>query len=235
MIPFIDEIKKHFEEWYPKEGCGVLASVNGDIQWFPCENVATDENDFIINSTEYIEITKKAEIVAIIHSHPDASCEPSQADIDACNTLGIPYYIFSYPEMDVYDLQPVNTVKPLYGRLYKFGVNDCFEAVRDYYIEKGVKNPPKRPLFEDDWWNKGLNYFTDEYIESWGFTKVSDKNLKKDDLLVFTIRAEVPNHCGIYLGDDMFFHHAYTKLSCKENIYPMYRKYLTGVYRRYDT
>lgn len=234
MIPFIKEIEKHFEEHYPREGCGVLALIEGDLKWFPCNNVAKSDNDFIIDSTQYIDITMKGDVVAVIHSHPDASCKPSQADIDACNTLGIPYYIFSYPSMELYDLQPETGEKPLYGRMYKFGVNDCFEAVRDYYIKRGVKNPPKRPLFEDDWWKKGLNYFTEDYIESWGFKKVID-NRQEGDLLIFTIQADVPNHCGIYLGDDNFFHHAEKRLSCKENLYPFWARYITGVYRRYDS
>ena len=234
MLPYIEEIEQHFKEWYPKEGCGVLALIEGDLKWFPCNNVAKGDDDFIIDSTQYIDITLKGDIVAVIHSHPDASCEPSPADIEACNTLGIPYYIFSYPKMEFYDLQPKTGEKPLYGRIYKFGVNDCFEAVRDYYIKRGVKNPPKRPLFEDDWWKKGLNYFTDEYIESWGFEKVTGTK-QEGDLLVFTIQAEVPNHCGIYLGDDNFFHHAEHRLSCKENLFPFWGKYITGVYRRNET
>ena len=28
-----------------------------------------------------------------------------------------------------------------------------------------------RPPFEDDWWEKGLDYFTDEYISTWGFKR----------------------------------------------------------------
>ena len=231
MIQFLEEYREHFEANYPREGCGVLGVVHGDLKWFPCTNVAEGDNDFVIDSKEYIAISHKADIVGIVHSHPDATSEPSTTDIKYCNATGIPYYIFSYPEMDLHIQKPEKETKALYGRNYEFGYNDCFEAARDYYLEQGL-DIPCRPLFEDDWWHKGLDYFTDEYIGTWNFSKV-DSNMKKGDLLIFTIQAAVGNHCGVYLGDDMFFHHAENRISTRENLYPFWKKYITGVYR-YD-
>ena len=229
MIPFIDEIKQHFEEWYPKEGCGVYAVIKGKLEWFPCNNVATDEDDFVIDSEQYIKIAQKGDIIAVIHSHPDASCEPSPDDIKYCNATGLKYYIFSYPSMEMYELEPEDKKeKPLYGRPYEFGVNDCFEAMRDYLEAQNIIIPP-RAAFEDDWYEKGLDYFTDEIIESYGYTRV-EGNMKKNDVIIFTIEAPVGNHCGVYLGDDLFFHHAEHRLSCRENLYPFWKKYITGVY-----
>ena len=132
--------------------------------------------------------------------------------------------------MELNILQPEGLSVPgLYGRDYEFGLNDCFSAARDYYIAQGL-SIPSRPLFEDDWWEKGLNYFTDDYIATWGFKRV-EGNMQKDDLLIFTIRANVGNHCGVYLGEDLFYHHAENRLSCRENLYPFWKKYITGVYR----
>ena len=45
-------MQKHFEEWYPKEGCGVLVVIKGDLKWFPCDNVATNEDDFVIENAK---------------------------------------------------------------------------------------------------------------------------------------------------------------------------------------
>ena len=230
-MKFLNEIERHFEECYPKEGCGVLALVNQKLEWFPCTNVADDNDDFIIDSREYLSISRKADIVSIVHSHPDGEATPSQADIDNCNAVNLPYYIFSYPNMDMYKLEPEALKKSLYGRQYKFGVNDCFEAARDYYIEQGL-DIPFRPLFEDDWWTKGLDYFTEEYINTWNFKKV-EGTPQKGDLLIFKIQASVGDHCGVYMGNDMFFHHAENRLSCKENLYPFWKKYISEIYR-YD-
>ena len=129
-------------------------------------------------------------------------------------------------------VEPVRETKELYGRDYEFGVNDCFEAARDYYLSTGL-DIPNRPLFEDDWWDKGLNYFTDDYIASWGFKRI-EGNMQKGDLIIFTIQANIPNHCGVYLGNDIFYHHAEHRLSCRENLYPLWKKSITGVYR-YET
>ena len=195
MINFLDEIEQHFKEWYPKEGCGVLVAIKGKKEWVACTNVAEDSNDFIIDSKEYIVASKRGDIVGIVHSHPDASNEPSQNDIKYCNTIGIPYYIFSYPDMDLKILQPKRDIKPLMGRDYEFGVNDCFEAMRDYLSSQNI-NIPCRAAFEDDWWEKSLDYFTDEIIKDYGYTRVND-NMKPNDVIIFTINSSVGNHCGL--------------------------------------
>ena len=232
MLNFLSDIEEHFEKCYPREGCGLLAVVKGEMQWFPCTNVAENEDDFVIDSKEFIEISHKADIVATVHSHPDASCEPSESDIKYCNATGLVYYIFSYPGMELHIQKPDKKDKGLYGREYEFGVNDCFEAMRDYLASKNIVIPP-RALFEDNWWEKGIDYFTDEIIKTYGYVKVEDGSMKENDVLIFTIQSSVGNHCGVYLGDDIFYHHAEHRLSCRENLYPFWRKYITGVYR-YD-
>ena len=229
MIQFLTKIQEHFEECYPREGCGVLAVVKGDLKWFPCNNVATGDDDFIIDSKQFIDISHRSDIVSVVHNHPDASNDPSETDIKYCNATGLIYHIFSYPEMELYTLQPAKQANPLYGREYEFGTDDCFEAAKDYYINKGL-DIPNRPPFEDDWWEKDLDYFTDDYIATWGFERV-EGNMKEGDLLIFTIRANVGNHCGVYLGEDIFYHHAENRLSCRENLYPFWKQYITGVYR----
>ena len=50
----LEEIQKHFEEEYPREGCGVIAIVKGEKKWFPCKNVAEEDNDFVISSEDYL-------------------------------------------------------------------------------------------------------------------------------------------------------------------------------------
>lgn len=224
----IDEIQEHFKKEYPREGCGVIGIVKGKKKFFPCENVASDDDDFIISSSDYLKLKKSVDIVGIVHSHPDASNEPSKNDINNCNAVGIPYYIFSYPEMDLYIQEPAKNFNPLIGREYKFGVSDCFEASRDWLAQENINIPARIP-FEDDWWEKNLNYFTEENISSWGFVKVDSP--EKNDVLVFQVKADVPDHCGIYLGNDVFFHHAENRLSCRESILPFWHKKIVGIYR----
>ncbi len=227
-----EEIREHFEKEYPREGCGVFGVVKGKKQWFPCTNVADDNEDFIIDSKEYIKLLRTTDIVGIVHSHPDASSEPTESDIKYCNTLGIPYYIFSYPDMDLNVLQPEKNLTDLYGREYEFGVLDCFEAMRDYLKSQNIEIPP-RALFEDDWWEKGqLDYFSADVIKDWGGQPVDiNTDLQVNDVLIFKVEAERNNHCGVYLGNDIFYHHAVNRLSCRESLYPFWQKWLVGAYR----
>lgn len=224
----IEEIQKHFEAEYPREACGVIGVVKGKKRYYPCENVAEDDSDFIMSSTDYMKHKRSMDIIGIVHNHPDADNTPSEGDIDNCNALGIPYYIFSYPDMELNILEPKVNVNPLLGREYKFATADCFEASRDWLAVEGIHIPSRDP-FEDDWWLKGLNYFTEENIKNWGLVKVDTP--QKNDVLIFQIEAEVPNHCGIYLGNDVFFHHAVNRLSCRESLYPFWRKHIVGIYR----
>lgn len=226
----IDEIRNHFEDEYPREGCGIIGIVQGKKKWFPCKNVAENEDDFIMCSIDYMKVKSKADIFAIVHSHPDATNEASQGDINNCNALGIPYYIFSYPDMELNILEPEKKVNDLFGREYEFGVTDCFEAMRDYLASQDI-NIPHRDAFEDDWWKKDLDYFTEDTIKQWNHSKVD--NLQPNDVIIFSIESKVGNHCGVYLGNDIFYHHAENRLSCRESLYPFWAKYLTGIYR-YD-
>lgn len=224
----LHDIEKHFEEEYPREGCGILGIQKGKLHWIPCENIATEDEEFVISSREFFKIKQKFDVVGIVHSHPDGESTPSEHDINCCDALGIPYYIFSYPDINLSILEPKSKKKLLSGREYQFGVNDCFEAARDYYASIGIELP-HRDLYEDDWWKKGLDYFTEEYIATWGFKKVSDP--QPNDLLIFSVTTNVGNHCGVYLGNDSMFHHAEKRLSCKENLYPFWIQHLTGIYR----
>ena len=63
----------------------------------------------------------------------------------------------------------------------------------------------------------GLNYF-DDLFEKFGFREVQDPKI--GDGILFKVYCNVPNHCGIYLGEDVFLHHAINRISCRENLYP---------------
>jgi len=223
-------IKEHFDKEYPKEGCGVLAVVKGKKKWFPVKNIAEVNNNFIMDSDEYIRLMLSTDIIGIIHNHIETNSEPSQTDIDQCNTLGVPYYIFNYPGMELNILQPEKNFTELYGREYKFGIYDCFEAVRDYLLIQGMKIP-SRALFEDKWYKKGLDYFTTEMVKKWKGEPVSLNELQENDVLLFKVQEEVNNHCGVYIGNDIFYHHAINRLSCRESLFPFWREYLVGAYR----
>ena len=224
----IQDIKKHFDTEYPKEACGSIGVVKGKKKWFPCENIAESDDDFIMSSDDWFEVKKKADILAIVHNHTNNDNTPSKNDVNNCNVLGIPYYIFSYPDLELNILEPKENFNPLLGREYSFGTSDCFEAMRDWLASENIKIPA-REVFEDDWWEKGIDYFTEENIKNWNHVKVDTP--QKNDVLIFAVESSVGNHCGVYLGNDVFFHHAVNRLSCRESLYPFWARHIIGIYR----
>ena len=227
---FIEDIRQHFENEYPKEACGVISVVKGKKKWFPCKNLANADDHFLIDTDYYLKLTRTTDVIGIVHNHPDESSEPSDFDRATCNALGKDFYIFSYPEMDLTVLSPETKTTDLYGREYEFGVTDCFDAMRDYLETQNIKILP-RVMFIEDFWDKNIDYFTKETIKNWNHYPVELNDIQKNDVLIFKIFSEINNHCGVYLGNDIFYHHAENRLSCRENLYPRWHKWLTGAYR----
>tara|TARA_Y100000114_G_scaffold37343_1_gene32966 strand:+ start:6723 stop:7427 length:705 start_codon:yes stop_codon:yes gene_type:complete len=221
-----DEDKKildYFSEKYPEEACGLLVNKRGKEVWIPCENIAENKREeFKIDSKEYLKASLIGDLISIVHSHPNGSPEPSEHDKKASDFLGIPYTIFSLPSLEKYVYTPKGSNKKYTGRDYKFGENDCYSLARDYYKQELDIILPTIP-FEDDWWEKGFNYF-DDLFENFGGREVSSP--KKHDIIIFKVYQEVPNHCGVYLGEDIFLHHAVNRLSCRESLYPMWKKFV---------
>jgi proteasome lid subunit RPN8/RPN11 len=227
----IQDIENHFKKEFPKEGCGIIGITKGKKEWFPCKNIAERDIDFIICPEDYFKIKQKTNIFAIVHNHIDQSNEPSDCDINNCNALGLPYYIFSFPDMELNIVEPTKRTFPLIGREYEFGVTDCYEAAKDYYKSIDIQ-VPSREVYQERWWEEDqFNYMTEESILEKGFKKVQEP--RKNDLIVFSIRSSINNHIGVFLENDIFFHHAEHRLSCKESLYPHWAKYVTGFYR-YD-
>lgn len=224
------EIVSYLLEKYPEEGCGVIINERGRLVWAPCENVAEDkEVSFVLNSSQYIKAHLRGTIEAIVHSHVNSSADPSEADKATSEFLRTPYIIYSVPDAEKVEYIPKSFEKEkLLGREYEFGVNDCYSFARDYYKqEKNISLPVLD--FQDNWWEKGLNYF-DDYFEQFGFKEVQSP--EKHDAVLFSVRSHIPNHCAIYLGEGVIAHHAENRLSCKESIYPFWAKHITR-YLRY--
>jgi proteasome lid subunit RPN8/RPN11 len=98
----IEDILNHIESEYPKEACGLIVSDNGLEKWIPCENVSEEpEEEFVINSEQFVKAQLDYKILKIVHSHPDGSAEPSDHDKKASDFINIPYMIISWPEGEI--------------------------------------------------------------------------------------------------------------------------------------
>ncbi len=101
-----DEIRRHGEETYPYECCGVLlGTVEGDIRTVSatvrCQNISDSPNRrYEIAPLEVVRILHEArsrgfEIVGFYHSHPDHPGQWSPTDFAEACWLGCSYVITS--------------------------------------------------------------------------------------------------------------------------------------------
>ena len=101
------EIRKHGEETYPHECCGVLlGQMDGDVRTVTssarCGNTRTDspQNRYHIDPKELIRVQREGrergeDIVGFYHSHPDHPAQWSKTDFAEAHWLGCSYVITS--------------------------------------------------------------------------------------------------------------------------------------------
>lgn len=104
----LEQIRKHGEETYPHECCGVLlGSFNKEggkevKSVVSCQNMRTDslENRYRISPVELVRIQRQAtlagqNIVGFYHSHPDHPAQWSATDLAEAHWTGCSYVITS--------------------------------------------------------------------------------------------------------------------------------------------
>jgi len=220
-----NKIKDYFSKSFNNEPCGLLIIKRGNLDFVPIDNNSTEPDTFSLDPVTYTRYLRV--IYMIVHAH-DNNCIPSEHDIIQCNLHNKPYLIFDLSNFNYTVIWPENYSK-LCGKPYIFGTNDCFESAHKWYLVHGLVMPTRRYEWKDDWWKLGEDYISRD-IQEWPFIPVD--TLQYGDLLTFSMESNnIPNHLGIYIDQDEFFHHAFNRLSCVENLYPTWGKYIVGIYR----
>ena len=67
---------------------------------------------------------------------------------------------------------------------------------------------------DDNWWDNGQDLYSLERLRAEGFELI-DGEPRRGDMILMQVRSPVPNHAGVYLGDDLMLHHLYGRLSEK--------------------
>jgi proteasome lid subunit RPN8/RPN11 len=225
------DIIEHGKKDSPREACGLVIIQKGRQVYVPCRNKANGSDNFILDPEDYAEADRRGEIVAVIHTHPNMSAKPSQADLVACEQSGLPWFILGLPSEKWEYIEPKGYVAPLVGRQWSHGVLDCYAIIHDYYHQElGIKIPD----FErsDEWWKRGENLYVDNF-EKAGFKETTLQQLSKNDVILMRINSPVPNHGAIYLGDDLILHHVHGRLSTRE-VFGGYWLKNAAVYLRYE-
>jgi len=149
----IQEIKAHAAQTYPQECCGLVILQDGQPRYIPCRNTATDPAEhFRIAPEDYARAEDQGDVVGIVHSHPDATSQPSELDKAQCDVTELPWHIVSWPEGDLRTIYPRGEL-PLIGRPFVLGVYDCWGLIMSYFrqehgIERHGDHAAKRAALE---------------------------------------------------------------------------------------
>ncbi|WP_277971741.1 C40 family peptidase [Pantoea agglomerans] len=204
-------ILHHAKEAYPRECCGVVIMPAGrPVQYLPCRNIAEEpESDFAIHPEDYAAAEEMGQIIAVAHSHPDASTRPGETDRALCDLSGLAWYIVSWPEGDFRVLLPRGEL-PLVGRPFVLGVYDCWGLIMSWYRQSlGIELPDHRVNYA--WWEQGENLYMDNWYST-GFREFSGP-ARAGDVVLMRVGSRVVNHAGVLLEDGMLLHHLYGHLS----------------------
>lgn len=226
----LDTIKEHVNSSPKREICGLIVSHKRKNMYIPCTNVSQGENEFIIDAAEYADISDKYKVLAVVHSHVGINPNPSQADLIAIERNKLPFLIVNYPLNTWTWTEPTGYVAPYIGRPFVHAVTDCYALLVDYY-KRELKLDIKDYARQNEWWIKGDNLYLENYEDA-GFVKVDD--LQKNDIILMQVASPVPNHCAIYLGDNIILHHVMGRVSSRD-VYGGYWRKITSVIVRHKS
>lgn len=96
-------ILEHRDACLPHECCGLIV---GSV-YVPCDNIAPQ--GFEICPKSYVKAARQGAIRAIVHSHPDGDCMPSDMDKAQMRLHGVPWVIVGQnDEFGIYEADGEN-------------------------------------------------------------------------------------------------------------------------------
>jgi len=214
---------------FPYESCGIVL----EGEYFTLANTAEDpEHNFCLEPMAYALATRRGDIEAIIHSHPNGPAWPSEADQSEQMRHGIAWGIVPFSgqvPQEPFFWGGDTPMEPLLGRKFRPAVSDCYALCRDWItVNQGVTIP--NLLRSDEWWDGDEDNRFLEGFAAIGFREVEGDPEPGDGLLMSLCSSTV-NHCAMYVGNGLILHHRLNKFS-REEPFHRWRKYVRMVIRR---
>jgi cell wall-associated NlpC family hydrolase len=226
--------KAYALEKFPEEACGFFLKGN---RFLPVENQAPADqrhSSFSFDIRDYAAY--EDDIEGFVHSHtsgPETNTDgtlvkadgsPTKEDMASQIASGWPFGISVVDETTCGN--PVwwgdsLPIRPLIGRGFLHGINDCYSLVRDWHRLQGIHfDDVPRDLA---WWketNEQGEAKVDLYMdlfESRGFKRVHRDYPQMGDCFIVKFHSPlVRNHAGVFISDDEFAHHAGDQLSKRQ-------------------
>lgn len=208
---------------YPAEACGLVVAVGRSLTYHACRNAAVQAQDrFSIDPDDWVAAEESGRVVAVFHTHPDASAHPSLHDRISCQKSGLPWLIMAWPDGTLLQIQPDAVAAPLVGREFAIGVQDCYTLIQDYYQRELSITLPDFEREDGFWeakqqadgtWLPGRELYLEGFAAA-GFEPVGGEP-QLHDVILMQVASEVTNHGGVYVGDGLMLHHLYNQLSTR--------------------
>lgn len=220
MIEISDTLREaiyaHAGAQAPRECCGLVVKPHGGelLDYVPCGNVApAGEDRFSVDPMDFALAEERGEVIAVVHSHPNASANPSMADRVGCERSGLPWLVMGWPSGVVKQLQPEGWQAPYTQRTFCHGVLDCYTLIQDWYWrELSIELPDFER--EDTWWEKGQDLYMQNFAAA-GFVQVSGLP-QRHDVVLMQVLSDKANHGAVFVGGGNILHHLYGRLSCHD-------------------
>lgn len=233
----VNEIVEYGLKVHPREGCGFVLEKDGEQSFFACANVAETysytnanglvveedlgERMFVLDPSSVIIAGLRGKVLAIAHTHPHTSSNPSDADRAACKKTKLPWLIVSPHDSSFSLINPTDplTDAPLLGNDFTWGVYDCYALLQTYYHrEFGITLPDfERGLLLE--WETGRWERFEKGFEEAGFEKIGSDSTKitlhKGDVFLMNLNSPNVNHCAVLADPErnIIFHHVMDRKS----------------------
>lgn len=213
----LQALRDHAIRSFPNECIGYIDR-NGS--YCPMENISPEPTKTAIpDRRQFAQEVIRNNVRALCHSHTNGMDCPSQPDMEAQIELDVPFIIvltngqacrkpFAWGDC-VIDETPLFGGAGEQARIFRHGVQDCYEFVRAWFWREQQIRLPQYPR-NWNWWTEdapgGKDLYSRFFAEA-GFIEIDRSEVVEGDCWLSAMRSDVPNHAGVYLGNGLTAHH----------------------------